>query len=338
MIREAIAKVVVREDLSEAEAAQVMAEIMEGESTPAQLGALLTGLRMKGESVSEITGMARVMREKSLHVEVEGDLLDTCGTGGDGRGTFNVSTAAAFVCAGAQVRVAKAGNRAASSACGSADVLEALGAKIELTPEQVKECIEQTGVGFMFAQAFHPSMRFAAGPRREIGIRTIFNFLGPLTNPAGAAYQLLGAGDRAIAPKLAEVLARLGSRRALVVHSEDGLDEVSLSGRTLVWELRNGQVHPYTMTPEEAGLTPAPLSALLGGRPDENARRIRSIFAGETGPPRDFVLLNSAAALLAADRAVSLAEGVRLAAQSIDSGAAAAALDSFIELTKSFAA
>ncbi|HLF72413.1 MAG TPA: anthranilate phosphoribosyltransferase, partial [Dehalococcoidia bacterium] len=229
MIRDAIVKVAAGNDLTEVEATEAMQELMTGEATPAQVGAFLTALRIKGESVDEIVGMARVMRDKALHVDVPGVLLDTCGTGGDGMNTFNVSTAAAFVCAGAGVRVAKHGNRAATSTSGAADVLEALGAKIELTPEQVAHCIEKSGVGFMFAQAFHPAMRFVAPVRREIGIRTIFNFLGPLTNPAGAQCQLLGVGDASVAPKVAAALGRLGTKRALVVHSEDGLDEVSLS-------------------------------------------------------------------------------------------------------------
>ncbi len=337
MIREAIGKVASGEDLSEAEAAQVMTEIMEGETTPAQLAAFITALRMKGESVDEITAMARVMRDKSLRVQTHGGLLDTCGTGGDGLGTFNVSTAAVFVCAGADVRVAKHGNRAATSSCGSADVLEALGAHIELTPEQVETCIDKTGVGFMFAQTFHPAMKHAAGPRREIGIRTVFNFLGPLTNPAGAEYQLLGVADRSLAPRIAEALARLGSRRALVVRGDDGLDEVSLSARTAVNELRNGQVFSYSITPEEAGLTPAALSELLGGTPETNAETIRSVFAGAEGPARDFVLINSAAALMAADRADSLRDGVRIAAESVDSGSAARVLKDFVSLTSSLA-
>ncbi len=338
MIREAIAKVASGTDLTEAEAARVMTEIMEGEATPSQLGAFLAALRIKGEAVSEITGMARVMREKALHVDSGGGLLDTCGTGGDGLGTFNVSTAAVFVCAGAEVKVAKHGNRAATSSCGSADVLEALGARIDLTPEQVQTCIEKTGVGFMFAQLFHPAMKFASATRSEIGIRTIFNFLGPLTNPAHAEYQLVGVGDTALAPKVAESLARLGSRRALVVHGEDGLDEVSLAGRTLVNDLRNGQVYSYSLSPEEAGLAVAPLAGVIGGKPADNAALIRSVFDGERGPARDFVVINSAAALMAADRAVSIRDGALMAAQSIDSGAAKRVLDDFISLTQTIAA
>ncbi|OGO49932.1 MAG: anthranilate phosphoribosyltransferase, partial [Chloroflexi bacterium RBG_16_68_14] len=228
MIRDAIAALVDRRDLTEQEAAACMEEIMSAEATPAQFGAFVVALRMKGETVDEIAGMARVMREKALRVEVDGPLLDTCGTGGDAKGTFNVSTAAAFVAAGAGARVAKHGNRAMTSACGSADVLEALGARIELSPEGVAACIERAGFGFMFAPAFHPAMKFAAGPRREIGVRTVFNILGPLTNPAGAQSQVLGVAEASLAEKLAHVLLRLGVKHALVVHGEDGLDEISL--------------------------------------------------------------------------------------------------------------
>jgi len=334
MIREAIAAAAACRDLTEAEAAEVMGEIMQGEAPPAQIGAFLTALRMKGESVDEIVGMARTMRAKALRVEFDGALLDTCGTGGDEKGTFNVSTAAAFVCAGAGVRVAKHGNRAATSQSGSADVLEALGARIDLQPEQVKRCLQETGVGFMFAQTFHPAMKFVAPVRREIGIRTIFNFLGPLTNPAGAEYQLMGVGDAAIAGKVVEALSRLGTKRALVVHSEDGLDEVSLSAATLVKELRDGDVHTYSIVPEDAGLGRAPLEKLIGGSPAENAERIKSIFAGSPGPDRDFVLLNSAAALLAVGGAENLKDAVATAARSIDSGAARRALQQFVEATQ----
>jgi anthranilate phosphoribosyltransferase len=336
MIREAIAALVDGTNLTETEAAEIMGEIMEGEATPAQLAAFLTALRIKGETVDEIVGMARVMRAKSLHVEIEGDLLDTCGTGGDGSGTFNVSTAAAFVCAAAGVKVAKHGNRAASSASGSADVLEALGARIDLTPEQVKACIEATGFGFMFAQTFHPSMKYAAAPRREIGIRTVFNFLGPLTNPAGARRQLLGVGDPSLAKKMAEALSRLGATRVLVVSSEDGLDEVSVACATAVHELHNGKIREYAIDPAAVGLRQAHLKDVRGGTPKENAQRIRSIFAGEPGPARDFVLLNSAAALIAADHAENLRDGVAIAANAIDSGAAARVLEEYVRLSCSF--
>jgi anthranilate phosphoribosyltransferase len=336
MIREAIAALVAGTNLTETEAAQVMSEIMDGEATPSQLAAFLTALRIKGETVDEIVGMARVMRSKSLHVDVDGALLDTCGTGGDESGTFNVSTASAFVCAAAGVKVAKHGNRAATSASGSADVLEALGARIDLTPQQVATCIERTGFGFMFAQTFHPSMKYAAGTRREIGIRTVFNFLGPLTNPASAQHQLLGVGDPVLAGKMVEALRRLGSTRALVVSSEDGLDEVSLAAPTSVHELRVGAVRTYAIAPADAGLSPAPIKDVMGGSPRENADRIRSIFGGTGGPARDFVLMNSAAALLAADYAESLRDAAAVAALAIDSGGAARVLEEFIALTRSF--
>jgi len=337
-IREAIEAIVNQgRDLSEEEAAAVMEEIMAGEATPAQLGAFLVSVRLKGETVDEITGMARVMRQHALRVPIEGvSLLDTCGTGGDGQGTFNVSTAAAFVVAAAGARVAKHGNRAVTSACGSADVLEALGARIELTPAQVARCIDEVGLGFMFAPAFHPAMKHAAGPRREIGVRTVFNVLGPLTNPAGASAQLLGVARAELGAKMAAVLARLGCQHALVVHGQDGLDEMSLSGPTSVHELRQGEVREYVVSPPELGLAEAPLDAVRGGSAEENAARLRAVLDGEPGPARDIVLLNSAAALVAADLAADLWEGVRLAQSAIDSGDAREKLVRFVELTRSF--
>jgi anthranilate phosphoribosyltransferase len=336
MIREAIAALVDGRSLMEAEAAAVMEEIMSGEATPAQFGAFVTALRLKGETVDEIAGMARVMREKARRVHVEGVLLDTCGTGGDARGTFNVSTAAAFVAAGAGARVAKHGNRAMTSRCGSADVLEALGARIDLSPEQVKACLEETGVGFMFAPGFHPAMKFAAGPRREIGVRTVFNILGPLTNPAGAACQVLGVADPSLAETMALVLARLGSRRALVVHGRDGLDEMSISGPTLVCELAGGRVRQYEVTPQEVGLALSDATSVAGGTPEENAAALREVLAGRPGPRRDIVLINTAAGLVALERAAALAEGVALAARAIDSGAARERLERFVAVTNSF--
>jgi anthranilate phosphoribosyltransferase len=336
MIREAIAALVDGRSLTEAEAAAVMEEIMSGEATPAQFGAFVTALRLKGETVDEIAGMARVMREKARRVYVEGVLLDTCGTGGDARGTFNVSTAAAFVAAGAGARVAKHGNRAMTSRCGSADVLEALGARIDLSPEQVKACLEDTGVGFMFAPSFHPAMKFAAGPRREIGVRTVFNILGPLTNPAGAACQVLGVADPSLAETMAQVLARLGSRRALVVHGRDGLDEMSISGPTLVCELAGGRVRRYEVTPQEVGLGLAEAASVAGGTPEENAAALRKVLAGRPGPQRDIVLLNAAAGLVALERAAALAEGVAQAAEAVDSGAAGERLERFVAVTNSF--
>jgi anthranilate phosphoribosyltransferase len=338
MIREAIDAIVNQgRSLSEQEASAVMGEIMEGEATPAQLGAFLVALRLKGETAEEIAGMARVMRAKALRVPFDGaPLLDTCGTGGDCMGTFNVSTAAAFVAAGAGAVVAKHGNRAVTSHCGSADVLEALGVKIDLPPEGVAHCLREVGVGFMFAPTFHPAMRFAAGPRREIGVRSVFNILGPLTNPAGARAQVLGVADAAIGEKMIQVLSRLGCGHALVVHGEDGLDEMTLGGPTLVYELEEGDIRSYRVTPEEVGLRQASGKAVKGGSPEENAAAMRAVFGGEQGPVRDIVLLNSAAALVAADKAASLTEGVTLAAQTIDSGAAGKKLDRFIEVTTSF--
>jgi anthranilate phosphoribosyltransferase len=338
MIRDAIAALVERRDLSEEEASACMEEIMAGEATPAQLGAFLVALRMKGETVDEITGLARVMREKSLHVDVAGPLLDTCGTGGDASGTFNASTAAAFVAAGAGARVAKHGNRAMSSACGSADVLEALGVKIDLAPDAVAACIERAGIGFMFAQAFHPAMKHAAGPRREIGVRTVFNILGPLTNPAGAQSQVLGVANALLAEKLAEVLGRLGTKHALVVHGEDGLDEVSAGATTLVYEMQDGRLTVSRIEPRELGLAVHSPDAVRGGSADENAAALRRVLAGEAGPLRDFTLLNAAAALVAADMAPDMKEGLALAAKSIDSGAANEKLAALVQLSNALPA
>ncbi len=336
MIREAIALLVDGRSLTEEQAAAVMDEIMSGEATPAQFGAFVTALRVKGETVEEIAGMARVMRDKALRVKVDGPLLDTCGTGGDASGTFNVSTAAAFVAAGAGARVAKHGNRAMTSRCGSADVLEALGARIDLSPEQVADCLEKTGVGFMFAPGFHPAMKFAAGPRREIGVRTVFNILGPLTNPAGATCQVLGVADPSMAEKMAFVLGRLGSRRALVVHGRDGLDEMSISGPTMVCELAAGGVRHYEVTPQEVGLTPSEARSVAGGTPEENAAAMREVLAGRPGPLRDIVLLNAAAGLVAFESASTLGAGVSQAAEAIDGGAAGERLERFVAVTNSF--
>jgi anthranilate phosphoribosyltransferase len=334
MIREAIARLVAGKDLSEVEAAEVTTEIMQGEATPSQIAAFLTALRLKGETADEITGMARVMRAKALRVEVEGDVLDVVSTGGGAFDPLNISTAAALVCAAAGVRVAKHGNRGFTSASGAADVLEALGAKVDLQPDQVKVCIEETGFGFMFAQTFHPAMRFAGPTRREIGIRTIFNSLGPLTNPAGAAYQLLGAGDATLAPKIAEVVARLGTKRTLVVHSEDGLDEVSLGAPTTVRQVEGPGVKEYSLTPEEAGFGRTDLTHVRSGDAAENAARIRAVFGGASGPDRDYIAVNAAAALYTAGRASSFREGAALAAEALDSGAALRLLDRYVELSQ----
>ncbi len=340
-IRGAIAALVdERRDLGEAEAQAAMREIMEGEATPAQLGAFLVALRLKGESVDEIVGMARVMRAHVRPVEVDrGPLLDTCGTGGSGMKSFNVSTAAAFVAAGAGALVAKHGNRAATSRSGSADLLEALGAELSLEPEAVAACIERTGVGFMFAQAYHPAMRHAAGPRRELGVRTVFNILGPLTNPAGAAARVLGVPSGEIGEKLALALARLGVRHALVVSGEEGLDEISIAGPTTVFEVRGEEVSRRSLVPADLGLPLHALEAVSGGTPEENAALLRSVFAGD-GPPavRDFVVANAAAGLYVAGLASSLRQGAEQAREAIESGDAAARVGSFVEATRRLAA
>ncbi len=334
MIREAINNLVSGHSLSMDEAASVMREVMDGEATPAQLGAFLTALRIKGETPEEIAGMATIMREKALRVEVDGPLVDTAGTGGDGKGTFNISTAAAFVATASGLKVAKHGNRAASSACGSADILEALGVKIELNPEGVRRCIEDVGIGFMFAPAFHPAMRHAAPVRREVGIRTAFNILGPLTNPAGADYQLLGVADPTLGEKMAQVLRLLGTHHALVVHGEDGMDELTLGAPTQVWEVRQGEVRSYTVTPKEVGLPTVPAEELRGGTAEENAATLRRLFEGERGPLRDVVLFNSAAVLMVGGKAAELKEGIQLAVKAIDSGEAARRVQGLVELSQ----
>ncbi len=339
-ITEALKHVVDGRDFSEPEMRSVMNEIMSGEATPVQIGSFLTGLRMKGETVEEITGAARVMREKVTPIDsgvntAGGDvLLDTCGTGGDGSGTFNVSTTSAFVAAGCCIIVAKHGNRSVSSPCGSADVLEAAGVNLGLNAEQVGACIRKIGIGFLFAPSLHGAMKYAIGPRREIGIRTVFNVLGPLTNPAGANVQVLGVFTRTLTESLAKVLAKLGSKRALVVHGEGNLDELTTTGETLIAELKNGSVHSYTILPEDVGLKRSVIAELQGGKDSrESAAIMRDVLKGEKGPRRDMVLLNSAAALLAAGLAVDLTEGVSLAAACIDSGKALRKLEDLIFVT-----
>lgn len=329
----AIAKLVERRDLTEDEAAACMEELMTGAATPAQFAAFVTSLRMKGETIDEIAGMARVMRDKSNRVEMGGPLLDTCGTGGDGSASFNVSTCAAFVAAGAGARVAKHGNRAMTSACGSADVLEALGAKIDLTPEQVRACIEQSGVGFMFAQSFHPAMKHVAASRREIAIRTVFNLLGPLTNPAGATCQVIGVARPDLVETIARVLMRLGVTRALVVHGDDGYDEVSITGPTTIAAIDGGTLRTYRFSPEDAGLQRHDIAHLRGGTPEQNAAEMRLVLDGVPGALRDFTLVNAGAALVAWGAAADIREGAALAAKSIDSGAARERLDAFVAAT-----
>jgi len=338
MIREAIAKVVTGVDLDEAEMVATMNEIMGGDCTPAQIGAFITGLRMKGETVAEITGAARVMRAKATPIEAgvgDGVLVDTCGTGGDAAGTFNVSTTAAFVVAGAGVPVAKHGNRSVSSKCGSADVLEALGVDLSLGADEVGRAIREIGIGFMFAPALHGAMKHAIGPRREIGIRTIFNILGPLTNPAGANVQVMGVFAPELTEKLARVLGQLGSRRAMVVCGEGNLDEITVTGSTTVSEWHEGQVRTYRITPEAVGLPRASLAEIKGGEsPAEAAAHLRRILAGEPGPCLDMVLMNAGAALLAAGKVDDLRGGVELARQTVASGAALAKVDALVGFGK----
>jgi len=322
VIKEAIGMLTQNMDLSVTEMEGVMREVMEGSATGAQVGAFLTALRMKGESVEEISAAARVMREKASRITAPADTVDTCGTGGDLSHTFNISTTAAFVVAGAGVPVAKHGNRSVSSRSGSADVLEALGIRIDLNPDQVQRCLDETGFGFMFAPAFHPAMKYAIGPRKEIGIRTVFNILGPLTNPAGARFQVLGVFADHLTETLARVLGRLGAERALVVHGHDGLDEITVTGKTRVSELRDGEVNTYELNPADYGITPAKPEDLQGGDAEENARITRDILEGENGPRRQIVALNAGAALVAVGKAASFAEGLALAEEAIDSGAA----------------
>jgi len=338
-MKKAIQHLIDGNHLTEAEASDVMRQIMEGRATDAQIAALAVALRMKGETVEEITGFARVMREYAVHVPVHTDkvIVDTCGTGGDSLKTFNVSTAAALVVAAdGRLAVAKHGNRAATSKCGSADVLEALGVKLDLPPEQLGKCIEEVGIGFLFAPSMHPSFRYAAGPRKEIGIRTIFNLLGPLTNPAGAPVQLIGVYDAAVCETLALVLRNLGSQRALLVHGVDGLDELSTLGATAVSELRNGQVTSYTLDPEwDLGIARATIEHIAGCEsPTENADILLHILKGkDRGPRRDIVLLNAAGVLLVAGVEEDLEAGMERAAALIDSGASLAALERLKEFT-----
>jgi anthranilate phosphoribosyltransferase len=328
-----LAALVRGEDLDEHASAAAMRSIMSGEATPAQIGAFLIALRAKGETVDEITGLARVMREFSLKVPVEGPVIDTCGTGGDRAGTANISTMAALVVAGAGVRVAKHGNRAASSKCGSADLLEALGVAIDLAPEGVAACIEEAGIGFCFAPAFHPSMRHAGPVRKELGVPTVFNFLGPLTNPAGAKRQTIGVSDRAMAPKMAEAVFRLGAERALVFRGDDGLDELSTTTTSSVWGI-NGGVTDFTLDPGTLGLKPAKAVDLVGGTVDDNARLCGEVLSGVESPLRDAVILNAAAALLVAGTAIDLADGLEHSRASLDSGSAQKALDRMRETSQ----
>ncbi len=333
-VREAIEKLVNRIDLSEPEMTDVMNQIMTGEVTPLQVASFLTALRMKGESIAEVTGAARVMREKAYRIQVGSKtVLDTCGTGGDQKGTFNISTTSAFVAAGAGIHVAKHGNRSVSSQSGSADVLAALGVKVDAPRERVEQCIAKIGIGFLFAPLLHEAMKYAVQPRRDIGIRTIFNLLGPLTNPAMATHQLLGLYSGDLTGMVAHVLKNLGSTCAMVVHGMEGLDEISLCGPTKVAELRGGRVHEYVIEPEQFGLKRCRMEELHGGNAEESATVVRAVLRGEKGPARDVVLLNSGAALSIAGSAATVQDGIRLAAESIDSGNARRKLEQLVEMT-----
>ena len=319
-----------REDLDDATASAAMTAIMEGEVTPLQVAALLMGLRVKGETAQEVAGFVRTMRQYALPVRVQGPVVDTCGTGGDRAGTFNVSTVAALVAAGAGARVAKHGNRAASGKCGSADLLEAWGVAIDLPPSGVEACIEEAGIGFCFAPAFHPAMKHVMPARRELGVPTVFNFLGPLTNPAGAQHQTIGVSDPRMAPLMAGTLARLGSAHALVFCGHDGLDELTTTGPSHVWEVRKGEVSEYDLDPAGFGIARASLTDLQGGELEDNVRIADAVLAGEQGPRRDIVVLGAAAALMAADLADDWPAALGMAARSIDSGAARSVLDRWI--------
>ncbi len=348
MIKQAIARVVDHHNLTEGEMIEVMNQIMSGECTQAQIGAFITALRMKGETVEEITGAARVMRERATPIRVgrnvldidrddinldQETILDVVGTGGDGTNTFNISTTVSIVVSACGVKVAKHGNRSVSSACGSADVLEKLGVNLDVTPEQVERCINEIGIGFLFAPALHGAMKHAIGPRREIGIRTIFNILGPLTNPACADCQVMGVYREDLVEKLAGVLHRLGCKHGYVVHGRDGMDEITLTGETAAAEVTPDGVRLFTITPEECGFTRCSMQELKGGDAIANATIVRGVLDGQAGPRRDVVLLNAAYALVAAGRCVTVPEGIALAANAIDSGVARTQLEKLAVLT-----
>jgi anthranilate phosphoribosyltransferase len=349
IITEAVRALVDRRDLTRIEAAAAMEAIMSGAATNAQIAAFLTALRMKGETVEELIGFAQVMRQKVVRIRTRADevaaltgtdremLIDTCGTGGDATGTFNVSTATAFVVAGAGLRVAKHGNRSVSSLCGSADVVEALGVSLDLTPQKVARCVDEVGIGFLYAPLLHTAMKHVMTARREMGVRTVFNMLGPLTNPAGANAQVIGVYAAALTEPLARVLAELGTIRAFVVHGADGLDELSTTGESRVSEVREGIVRTFIVRPEDFGLARASIRDLQGGDRVQNAEIIRAVLQGQAGPRRDIVLMNASAALVAGGRAHDLKEGVVLAAQSIASGGAAKKLEALVDLSQRLA-
>ncbi|MDH5360898.1 MAG: anthranilate phosphoribosyltransferase [Gammaproteobacteria bacterium] len=336
-MQQAIKAVTEQKDLSRDEMTDVMRLIMTGEATQAQIGGFLIGLRMKGETVDEITAAAGVMRELATRVEVSGDhMVDTCGTGGDGASTFNISTTSAFVVAAAGGQVAKHGNRSISSKSGSADVLEAAGVNLNLGPVQVAECINKVGVGFMFAPAHHSAMKHAIGPRKEMGVRTIFNVLGPLTNPAGAPNQVLGVFSEAWLQPLAEVLGKLGSRHVMVVHANDGMDEISIGADTMVAELKDGKVNTYTVSPEQFGLQKADLASIAVDGAEDSLQMVKAVLDNQPGPARDIVVLNAGAAIYTAGLADSLEAGIKRADEVIASGAARARLDQLVEVSNSF--
>jgi len=352
-IKEAISKAVSHNNLTEQEMVEVIDQITDGLTTPAQIGALLIALRMKGETIDEITGAARVMRKKCTPIPLKASaseiamdrdditldqetIVDTCGTGGDGTKTFNISTTTAFVVAGAGLKVAKHGNRSVSSLCGSADVIETLGINLNLTPEQVGQCIEKIGIGFLFAPLLHGAMRHVIGPRKEIGMRSIFNVLGPLTNPASASVQVLGVYEKSLTEKLAGVLKKLGSKSAFVVYGEGSYDEISITGPTHITQLKDDSLKSYQITPESVGLKCAKPEDIVGGDAQTNALITTKVLSGETGPCRDIVLLNAAAALIAAEKASDFSDGINQAAKVIDSGAAKEKLDQLIALSTSF--
>jgi anthranilate phosphoribosyltransferase len=335
MIKDAIAKLADRIDLSESDAEAVMLEIMNGETTPVQIAAYLMGLRSKGETVEEIAGSVRAMRSKAIQIRVGDPLVvDTCGTGGDRAHTFNISTTAAFVVAGAGLTVAKHGNRSVSSKSGSADVLAALGVTIDLSPARVADCINEVGIGFLFAPLYHGAMKYCAGPRQELGIRTMLNILGPLTNPAGASIQVIGVYEERLTELLAKVLVHLGTHHCFVVHGRDGLDEITLTDRTHISEGKGGVVSSYDVEPELFGLARVRMKDLVGGSPEDNAHITRDILNGRPGPKRDIVCLNAAPALVAGGKAKTLQDAVELAANTIDSGAAMDKLERLVTFTK----
>lgn len=337
--KDALQRLLDSADLSHAEMLDIMHQVMGGELTPAQIAGFLIAMRIKGETVDEITAAAEVMRELATHVEVQdrAHLIDTCGTGGDGIQTFNVSTASAFVAAAAGARVAKHGGRSVSSACGSADVLEALGVNVNLTPEQVATCVNEIGIGFMFAPNHHSAMRHAAPVRRELGVRTLFNLLGPLTNPAGARRQIMGVFHRELTGILAQVLQRLGSEHVMVVHGADGMDEISFSGDTYVAELKDGKLNEYVLNPEQFGLALHDLKTIQVWDVQLASEMLRSVLAGERNPARDIVLLNAGAAIYVSGLADTLQHGIDRAGQILDSGAASAKLEQLVALSRQLA-